>query len=371
MSLNVLHVCLSHSWGGLEMAVSKWNQILAEHGHDNFNICSPGSPLAEDLKQNQRKTEEWNHSKYFSPSFTLQLRKFVKTNKIDVVVLQNLRDLWIVSPALYGLKNVQLVGFAQMLLAIKKTDFLHRLVYGRLNHLLALTDWQINALLPYLPVAKNKYKTVPNFVDTQQFHPDRRNSSVREQLGFATDDFIISVIGRIDEQKGQMELLQAFDSIASQYPKSQLLIVGEPTLNETRQENYFLSLKQYAKQSSVAERIHFLPFQKDTHNLFANIDLFVLPSHEETFGYVVVEAMASGTAVLATEAGGPPEILDDGKAGFLCPPKNSQVLAEKLSDILANDEDRFKKANLGLQRARQVYDRQAVYKRFIQIIQDL
>ncbi len=368
MKKSFLHICLSESWGGLEMAVSKWNEILQEHGHSNMNVCTPDSPLSQDLKMKAFPLYEWDSAHYFSPDFTWKLRKLVEEKKFDYVILQNLRDLWIVSPALYNKPSVQLIGFAQMLLDIKKTDFLHRLVYSRLDHLMTLTDWQVEALLPCLPVPRKKYKTIPNFVDTRQFHPAHRSDSFRYQQGFKNEDFVIGVIGRIDQQKGQLELVKAFNHIADTYGSAHLMIVGEPTLAEPQQEEYFKNLKNLVKELGREKRIHFRGFQKDTRKLFANFDLFVLPSHQETFGYVVVEAMASGTPVLATRAGGVPEILRQGQCGFLCEPKNWQSLADSLDHILSHKEERLVKIEKGLARARNFYDRQAVYQRFMETL---
>lgn len=368
MTKKFLHICLSESWGGLEMAVSKWNEILKEHGHSNMNICTPNSPLAEDLKMKAMPLIEWDSAHYFSPDFTWKLRKLCKEQHYDYVILQNLRDLWIVSPALVSMPQTQLIGFAQMLTNVKKKDLLHRLIYRRLDHLFSLTDWQVQALLPYLPVDESLFKTIPNFVDSRQFHPGHRSDSFRYQEGFKKEDFIIGVIGRIDEQKGQLELVKAFRQIADKYPNAHLLIVGEPTRGEPQQEKYFQHIKQQVHKVKLEKRIHFKGFQRDTRKLFANLDLFVLPSHQETFGFVVVEAMASGTPVLATRAGGVPEILQKGECGFLCEPKSYQSIQEQLELILSDKDLRESKRAKALEHARNFYDRQAVYQRFMEII---
>lgn len=368
MKKRFLHICLSESWGGLEMAVLRWNQILSQHGHYNMNICTPGSPLSRNLKLEALPLLEWDSAHYFSPDFTWKLRKLIQEKKFDAVVLQNLRDLWIVSPALYKENETLLIGFAQMLLSVKKTDFLHRLVYSRLDHLLTLTNWQQTALLPWLPVPPEKYKTIPNFVNTKVFHPDNRSDDFRYQLGFSKDDFVIGIIGRIDEQKGQLELLKAFAKISKNYRKARLVIVGEPTRGEERQEKYFNHLKEQTEKNDLSNQVHFFGFQKETQKITANFDLFVLASHQETFGFVVVEAMASGVPVLGTNAGGVPEILKQGELGFLCEPKRWEALSEKLVLILENKSLRDSKKEKALLWAREFYDRQKVYQRFINLI---
>lgn len=369
MKESFLHICLSESWGGLEMAVTKWNQVLAQNGHKNLNICTPDSPLAKDLKANDFPVLEWDSAHYFSPDFTFKLRRLVQSRKIDYVLLQNLRDLWIVSPALYKLPNCHLIGFTQMLVNVKKQDFLHRWIYDRLTYVMTLTDWQQEALTPFLPIPRAKYKTIPNFVDSALFNPKWYSDDFRYQLGFTKDHFLIGVIGRIDEQKGQLELIEAFGKISNEFDNTHLMIVGEPTLGEEKQEAYFKKLQDLVKKLKLESRVHFKGFQKETFKLTANFDLFVLPSHRETFGFVVVESMASGTPVLGTNAGGVPEILGQGEFGYLCEPKNSDSIASQLVYILNNPEERKLKAEKAMHRARTFYDRQKVYSRFMNIIQ--
>lgn len=256
-----------------------------------------------------------------------------------------------------------------MLVNVVKKDFLHRWIYDRLTYVLTLTDWQQEALSPFLPIPRRKYKTIPNFVDCSVFHPKWYNDDYRYQLGFTKDNFVIGVIGRIDEQKGQLELIEGFAKIKDEYANAQLIIVGEPTIGEIKQENYFKKLQATVSKFKLESRVHFKGFQKETQKLTANFDLFVLPSHRETFGFVVVESMASGTPVLGTNAGGVPEILGKGEFGYLCEPKNPDSIADQLVYILNNPEERKLKAEKALQRVRSFYDRQKVYTRLMNIIQ--
>lgn len=368
MKKKFLHVCLSKSWGGLEMAVTRWNQVLTEMGNDNLNIVSPHSPLHKDLKEKGFHVLAWENQSYFSPQFTYKLRNLVKEQKVDAVLIQNLRELWLVSPALWGLSQVKLLGFTQMLVGVKKTDALHRLIYDRLDALFTLTQWQQQALSAYLPVPEHKFHTIPNFVDCTHFKPERRSPSLRKQWGVKESDFLIGVIGRIDEQKGQKELLLAFRDCIPKHPNLRLCIIGEPTHGEAAQENYFSELQKIVEHSELKERVFFLPFQKDTADATAQMDLFVMPSYRETFGFVLIEAMASGVPVVSTLAGGVPEILQEGKLGYLAKPKDVASLADQLLKALLNPAERAQKTKLALDHVRHFYDRKAVAKRLMDFL---
>ena len=363
-----LHICLSQSWGGLEMAVLKWNRVLRDNGQGNFNICLPLSPLSKNLGEEGFPLLEWNSSPYLSPAFSFKLRKFLLKNPVDFICVQRLRDLWLISPALLGLEDIQLLGFTQMLLGVKKRDPLHQWIYKTLKYLFTLTDWQKKALAPCLPVPPEKYRTLPNFVNTQVFNPKYKNPDFKKKLGFRIDDFLIGIVGRIDRQKGQEELVRAFSPLTERYPKTHLLIVGEPSLGEKEQQTYYNNLVRLVKEKKLTSRIHFFGFEKNPQFLLANLDLFVLASHRETFGYVLIEAMASGTPVIATESGGVPEILGNGELGELCLPKSAKDLRRKMDQVLKNPQRQRQKAEKALKKARSFYDSQKVYERFLKII---
>ena len=364
----ILHICLSEAWGGLEMAVVKWNEVLDKNGHSNFNICTPETPLAKSLKKNSMHNLEWDSSIYFSPDFTYKLSQFLRQEKIDVIMLQSLRDLWLVSPALIGLPHIQLIGFAQMLIGVKKTDFLHRIVYSRLNHLCVLTNWQKQNMAPYLPVPYKKYKVIPNFVDCEKFTPESRTDEFRKSLGLGEHDFAIGVVGRIDPQKGQREAIKAFAKILPRFLNCKLFFVGTPTQASEESMNYHRYLENQVTQLELQGKVHFLGFRKDVHKVMANLDLFVLPSHKEAFGFVVVEAMACGTPVVGTNAGGVTEILGGGTFGRLCEPMDEISLGKELFHMLEHPEERHALAHKALKHVRDTFDSQKVYEEFEKLL---
>ena len=350
------------------MAVSHWCEVFKSQGHSNLNICTPGSKLAHHLKTQGFEVLEWKSRKYVSPGFSLQLRRLLNSYEIHSVFIHNLRDLWLVSPALMGKSEIQLVGFCQMLLDVNKKDFLHSLIYKRLDQLCVLTDWQKEALKPYLPVPDKVYKKVPNFVDCQRFHPHHRSESFRREMGLSKNHFAIGIIGRLDVQKGQKELIEAFVEVSRKYDHWRLILVGEPTPNDPKQEQYAHQLRKRVKELKMESKILFYGFRQDTHKFMANFDLFVLASYKETFGFVVIEAMASGTPVLATRAGGVPEILDQGQCGYLCEAQNSKSLAQKIEEVWLHPEERKQRVQKALEKVRSIYEKKQIYEKLMEVI---
>ncbi|MBI4418395.1 MAG: glycosyltransferase, partial [Ignavibacteriales bacterium] len=98
------------------------------------------------------------------------------------------------------------------------------------------------------------------------------------------------------------------------------------------------------------------PFTSEVPRLLRALDVLVVPSHSESFGYVAVEAMAMGIPVLGTKAGGLPEIVVDQETGFLVPPRDPAALAERLIILLKNKSLRSSMGKRGRRRALELFD---------------
>ncbi|GMA61177.1 glycosyltransferase family 4 protein [Alicyclobacillus fastidiosus] len=157
-----------------------------------------------------------------------------------------------------------------------------------------------------------KATIVYNGIDTS----DTKWSSIRPQFDIQEDAFIVGVVGQIAPWKRQHDALLAFSQFASERQGSELWIVGEPKF---RQENvdYETRLKKWAVELGVQESVRFLGFREDIMNIMRTIDVLLIPSENEPFGRVVIEAMLAGKPVIGTNEGGIPEIVVHGVTGFL------------------------------------------------------
>ena len=150
----------------------------------------------------------------------------------------------------------------------------------------------------------------------------------RQQLGIYADEKIVSVVGRLDTQKGQIYLLQAAVSILKEFPKTRFLIVGDgPDMS---------MLKSYAEQEGISNQVIFTGFRKDVSVLISLSDVIAMPSLWEGFPLTVLEAMNLKKPVVGTPAPGIPDVITDWETGFIVPFKNSEMLAEKIIELLKN-----------------------------------
>lgn len=333
-----LHLCFSEGWGGLEMASLQWARLLGEQPHQSFSITSRNSPLAQRLRQANMHCLELPNRRYFSPVTSWRIRQFVINNHIDAVFLQSMKDLWLVAPALIGLPT-QLVGFAQMWLQnIDKNDFGHRLIYKRLNHLVTLTPTQGAQYLKCIPFPPEKSFVLPNAVDSTKYSPEFKNQDLRKEFGAGESDILIGLVGRLDPQKGQLELIKAFAQARLKNEQLKLVLVGDVT--EGAGSDYKNLLQNEVEKNNLTKHVHFAGFRSNIPEIMASLDIFCLCSYQEAFGFVVVEAMMSGTAVIATNSGGVPDILQSNRYGYLIPPKEIDPLVKALLELSQSADKR-------------------------------
>jgi glycosyltransferase involved in cell wall biosynthesis len=148
------------------------------------------------------------------------------------------------------------------------------------------------------------------------------------------EKFIVGVVGRLDEKKGQLEVIQAISSVKEGSKNMQVVFIGDKTKNEA--DEYVQKLNETIAREQLQDIVSFLPHQSNMQKLYGAFDLVIVPSWEETFGTVTIEAMASGVPVIGSNTAGTAEILGNEK--FLFQPKNSLSLSQIWLEVMNNDE---------------------------------
>lgn len=367
MSPTVVQFCLSAAKGGLELSALKLAQDFQSAGVNSICICRTNSFLEEAVIQKSIESFSINpKTTYFNPSTSLKLRKYLARLQPKAIFVHSLRDLWILYPATRGLKNTKIIGLAHMFVKnVNKKDFFHRLVYSQLNHLITMTKAQKTELQKCLPLPAEKYVLIPNGVDTEKFNPLITSSLAREKWQASSEEIVVGYVGRLDPMKGVFELFEAAQ-LLKDIPNLKFVVVGDDTLPEEPTKKKLEILKQ---EYELNERLLLLPFSSDIPNLMAGFDIFVMPSYEESFGLVLIEAMASGKACISTSAGGPPEILGYGEFGRLITPRSAKALAETIRDLINSPADRKLLGDKARKKAVETYDSLKIFEKIKSLAQ--
>ena len=162
--------------------------------------------------------------------------------------------------------------------------------------------------------------------------PNGTREKLCSQLHIPPQGPWIGNVAALVDHKDQTTLIEAMRRVAEIHPTAQLLIVGKGEL-EGR-------LKALVQEFRLQGRVHFTGFQEDPLSIMRALDLFVLSSHMEGLGLVLLEAMACSVPIVATRAGGIPEIVQEGVSGVLVPPRNPEQLAQAILGCLNDPEKR-------------------------------
>ena len=177
---------------------------------------------------------------------------------------------------------------------------------------------------------KNKIRFMPNGIDTTKFIPNKAaGQRLRNELG-VVNYFVWLAVGRFEEAKDYPNMLRAFSMIVSKKSDVVLLLVGQGSLLE--------EVKKLASELKLEDKVRFLGVRRDVPDLMNAADAFVLSSRWEGFGLVLAEAMSCQLPVVATDSGGPREILNGGKLGHLVPPGDSKALAAAMMKMMSLPE---------------------------------
>lgn len=202
------------------------------------------------------------------------------------------------------------------------------------DRIVALTAGEKNdytALAVYYP---ENIEIIHSGVNINQYAQVRIDIPEKKRsLGLDTDALVVGTVGWLLPIKGSMHLLNAMVKIWQNRSDVELVYVGKGDLQE--------SLKQRSLTMGVSEKVNFLGWRDDVNEIIPVFDLLALPSLNEGMGRVLVEAMAAGKPVVASNVGGIPDLVDHGKNGFLVKPGDENGLAGAIEKLLADKKMRL------------------------------
>jgi glycosyltransferase involved in cell wall biosynthesis len=205
-------------------------------------------------------------------------------------------------------------------------------------------------------------------LDADDLRPTRSRADVRCELGADADTPVVGTFAHLSPKKGYRELIQAAALVLNTIPDAQFWCFGEGPLRG--------ELEQTARRLGIADRFKLFGFRRDVANLMPAIDVMCLPSWREPFGLVYIEAALAAKPVIATGAGGAPEIITHNETGLLIQPSPfplpPSALASALFTLLDNRDYAARLGRAGYDRAvslfgwdRYLYSLKRVYERVL------
>jgi len=183
-----------------------------------------------------------------------------------------------------------------------------------------------------LGCSAKKIFSVPHGLDiNKEIWNETKKKEQRQGLGLNPGP-IVGIVARLSEVKGQDILIKAMKKVVERSPNANLVLVGEGKWKER--------LEFLVKELDLERHVFFLPTTQRDENILPLFDIFVMPSRQEGLGLSVMEAQAQGLAVIASDVGGLPTLVEDGKTGLLVPKENVERLAQAIIRLIENPQQR-------------------------------
>lgn len=340
--MKILHIDTERSWRGGEQQLIYLVEGLKKRGYHCAVLCQPVTPLAQRSREMGLKTIELKMRGEWDLWAALRIARLLQREEYDILHLHTSHAHTLGLLAGIG-------GWKGKIIVSRKVDF--HLRKGPLNKLkyrfpiYICVSQAIRDILINDGVSPEKINVVYSGIDLGRFK-DGQPAEIRRELGIPGAK-IIGNVGHMADHKGQRYLIEAAPEIFKVYPDAVILMIGEGELRSY--------LERLAERLEVKSRIIFMGFRTDIPSLLRSMDIFVYPSHLEGLGTSLLDAMAAEVPIVATIAGGIPEVVSDGVNGILVPPRNPQTLAKAVLTILQNNDLAKKLSKAG---------RETVEKRF-------
>jgi glycosyltransferase involved in cell wall biosynthesis len=201
-----------------------------------------------------------------------------------------------------------------------------RLVSRLVDRVIAVSEAARAFLISRKGYAARKIVVVPNGRDLSVFRPGVGGHAVRKELGIDRGTPLVGVVGRLEDQKGHVYLLDAWPTVLAEFPDARLLLVGEGSLRGP--------LEDRARRLGIAASVIFAGFRRNVSRVLDALDVVALPSLYEGMPLTAIEASAMAKPVVATAVDGTPEVIRDGRTGRLVPPREPAALSRALRMLL-------------------------------------
>jgi glycosyltransferase involved in cell wall biosynthesis len=333
--MRILHVSSANTYGGGERHFVDLCRELQARGHEVFAALRP--------------TNEWQKRLDFLPpenllhvsirnSFgvlsAMRIAEFVRDNRIEIVHAHVARDYIPASIACLAAKDSKFVLTRHLLFPLKPFN---RFALKNLSKAIAVSDSVGEGLRKIFP--PGKVEVVYNGIDLAAFDPDSLRAAgeeFRRLHGIPADTPLVGTLGELKELKGQRDFVLAAHEALKEIPDARFVIVGK---DNTFDRGFRRELKRLVSVFRMEENFLWLDWLDDTAGFYSAIDVFVSPSHSESFGLAILEAMLYGKAIAATGTDGARQLF--GGVVDVCPINDPVSLSRCIVDLLQHEDTRL------------------------------
>jgi len=332
--LKILQISSAASFGGGERYVADLANSLLARGHDVYAVLRPQSPLIAHLKLDRERIKTLPLRNSLDVPSAHELARFVAQQRIEIVHAHMARDY---SLAAYAARRNRHAKFIVTRHVLFQMNRLHRHTLARAHRVIAVSHAVARELTAQRIVGDGRLAVVPNGVDVDRFAITFDRAKFLQSIGVPANVPLVGSIGELRTLKRHDDFIRAAARVVSQFPETHFVLAGVDTSHSSDVHKH---LEQLVVETGLKERFRFLGWVEEAEKLLSAIDVFVSASETESFGLAIAEAMAAGTAVVATATEGAREVIDDQETGLLVPIGDVGRIAESIALLLSDGERR-------------------------------
>jgi glycosyltransferase involved in cell wall biosynthesis len=326
--MRILFISSIQMWGGAEVWLMDVVRGLGARGHAVTIACRPGTILEKNARAQGFDVVPVAMRSDFDPLVVQKVARILRERKIEIVSTNMDKELRFGGLAARLVRNVAVVPSREVDYPLKN-KLRYRFTYNVLaDRVIANSVATKRSLLINAPWLKpDRIEVVYKGIDPARYlERPEEGDALRRELGIPADAPLVGFVGQVIERKGVHDIAAALPLVLNARASARFLVVGEGKLDGF--------LRQRLADAGVADRVVFAGFRNDIPAVMKAVDLLILPSIVEGFGYVLVEAMAAAKPVVATNVSSIPEIVQHGETGVLVDVNDPPRLANAIGDLL-------------------------------------
>lgn len=322
----LLHTESSKGWGGQENRVLQESLGLQKRGVKVIILGQPGSLLSQRASAEGIAVRTCRMRKSYDLYAVKHILKPIKTENVDIVSTHSGRDSFLAGIA-GRLSSKRPVIVRTRHLALPITS---KITYSLLPHAVVTTSEYVRQYLITERIHPDKVVAIPTGVNINEFDPDKVRGSLKQKLGISDNHPLIGVVAILRFKKGHHILLETIPKILKTIPEAFFVFAGNGPQSET------ISCK--IKDLGLLHKVFMLGLRHDISNILKSIDLFVLPTLQESLPQSLLQAMAMEKPVIGTKVGGIGEAIENEVNGYLVEPNNPSALSDAIIKLLQDKE---------------------------------
>ncbi len=360
--MKLFQVDAGKEWRGGQRQSLLLAKEIQKKGYPLEFVVQPNSPLHEKALEANLHVSSIKIRNEFDLTAALRLAKVMKRKNCVLVHFHDAHSLAAGSYAASLAKVPIRVISRRVDFALSKNPLSQRKYKKGIDSIIAVS-LGVKKVLIANGIDSQVIDVVPDGIDFLPPEDIKKSDYLRKEFSLAPDDYLVGIVAHLADHKGHKYLIDATKILKDKAPKIKIIIVGQGPL--------LMELTKQAKEIHVEDMVFFLGFREDVPKILASLDLFVLSSYLEGMGSSIMDAMAYNLPVIATNVGGIPEVVIDGKTGLLVPPRRPAALAEAILKLYRDSSLSTQFGQMGCEVVNQKFSAESMANKILGIYERL